>query len=388
MMKSSTILAAMLSALCSVIAFAQQADQSQGPALQEIVITAQKRTEKLEDARFASVVSSNALANSNVSDVSDLNKLVQSLNINGTISGRAPMGIRGISSVSNEQAVGVPSGVAIMIDGVPVPSDSYDGNLIEDAQSVEVLKGPQATLGGRTAASGIINYVTYNPTDYFTGAASMTATNDHEWRGSARVSGPIASNFEFSLAAYDATRYFPVTNEFYGTKAVQRDNGACAKLLWNISDAISAKLTVHHAEVEQNGFNFVYASTGPAGATLLFPNSPLTQSLLEPNPASWTNLKYTSPVNTAGHTQDDNDVQFDLNFNLGSGYTLTSTTAYQHENQQQIQDIFATAGYFFDTLLSGPPFTLVTTPIPTSVLPPAFNDVQTQNEKIIQRAKN
>jgi len=387
MMKSSTILAAMLSALCSVIAFAQQADQSQGPALQEIVITAQKRTEKLEDVPVsASVVSSNALANSNVSDVSDLNKLVPSLNINGTISGRAPMGIRGISSVSNEQAVGVPSGVAIMIDGVPVPSDSYDGNLIEDAQSVEVLKGPQATLGGRTAASGIINYVTYNPTDYFTGAASMTATNDHEWRGSARVSGPIASNFEFSLAAYDATRYFPVTNEFYGTKAVQRDNGVRAKLLWNISDAISAKLTVHHAEVEQNGFNFVYVYR-TAGATLLFPNSPLTQSLLEPNPASWTNLKYTSPVNTAGHTQDDNDVQFDLNFNLGSGYTLTSTTAYQHENQQQIQDIFATAGYFFDTLLSGPPFTLVTTPIPTSVLPPAFNDVQTQNEKIIQKSE-
>jgi iron complex outermembrane receptor protein len=79
------------------------------------------------------------------------------------------MGIRGVSSVSNEQAVGVPSGVAIMIDGVPVPSDSYDGNQVEDMQSVEVLKGPQATLGGRTAASGVINYVTYNPTDTFTG---------------------------------------------------------------------------------------------------------------------------------------------------------------------------------------------------------------------------
>jgi iron complex outermembrane recepter protein len=240
MMKTSIFLAVSVSALSSTIALAQQADQTQGPALQEIVITAQKRTEKLEDVPVsASVISSQALLNSNVSDISDLNKLVPSLNINGTISGRAPMGLRGISSVSNEQAVGVPSGVAIMIDGVPVPSDSYDGNLIEDAQSVEVLKGPQATLGGRTAASGIINYVTYDPTDHFTGAASVTGTNDHEWRGSARISGPISNNLEFSVAAYDATRYFPVTNEFYGTKAVQRDNGVRAKLLWNISDAIS-----------------------------------------------------------------------------------------------------------------------------------------------------
>src|ERR1700678_1572809 len=120
------------------------------PELAEIVITAQKRPERLQDVPVsATVLSTDVLANSNVSDVSDLNKLVPSLNINGTISGRAPMGIRGVSSVSNEQAVGVPSGVAIMIDGVPVPSDSYDGNQVEDMQSVEVLKGPQAPLGGR-----------------------------------------------------------------------------------------------------------------------------------------------------------------------------------------------------------------------------------------------
>jgi len=101
--------------------------------LEEIVITAQKRTERLQDVPVsAAVLSSSTLNNSNVSDVSDLNKIVPSLNINGTISGRAPMGIRGVSSVSNEQAVGVPSGVAIMIDGVPVPSDSYDGNQVED----------------------------------------------------------------------------------------------------------------------------------------------------------------------------------------------------------------------------------------------------------------
>jgi iron complex outermembrane receptor protein len=389
---SLTVAAGMAFSLCAPISLAQQASGlATGAApdqLQEIVITAQKRTERLEDVPVsAAVVSTNTLADSNVSDVSDLNKLVPSLNINGTISGRAPMGMRGVSTVSNESAVGVPSGVAIMIDGVPVPSDSYDGNQVEDMQSVEVLKGPQATLGGRTAATGIINYRTYDPTDTLAGGVSVTGTTDHEVRGSGHLSGPIADGFEFSLSAYDANRYFPISNTYYGTKASQRDSGVRAKLQWTINDDVSAKLTYHHASVEQSGFNFVYTYLTP-GATLLFPGSPLTQELLIAGGVkpSWTNLQYNSPVSNAGHVHDDNDGQLDLNFNLGGGYTLTSTSAYQHENQRQIQDLFATSLYFFDTLLTGMPVKAPPPPI-TTPGPPFFDDQQYQGEVITQKSE-
>lgn len=380
---SAAILLALGAGSKQTVAWADMAatGAAPGPELEEIVITAQKRTERLQDVPVsAAVLSSDTINNSNVSDVSDLNKLVPSLNINGTISGRAPMGIRGVSSVSNEQAVGVSSGVAIMIDGVPVPSDSYDGNQVEDVQSVEVLKGPQATLGGRTAASGVINYVTYNPTDFFTGGITGVSTTDSEYRINGHISGPITQGLDFSVSAYDAQRYFPITNTFYDTKASQKDNGVRAKLLWNINDDISAKLTLHHSEVTQQGFNFVYVYATP-GADLLFTPGPLTQSLLLPNGASWHNLKYSSPVNTAGHTQDDNDAQLDLTFDLGNHYTLTSTTAFQHEDQQQIQDIFGTAAYFFDTLVGGPPFTPVTSN------PHAYDDTQRQHETIIQKSE-
>jgi iron complex outermembrane receptor protein len=376
-------------ALCASVGLAQTAansDVASGASsdqLEEVVITAQKRTERLEDVPVsAAVVSGNALADSNVSDVSDLNKLVPSLNINGTISGRAPLGMRGISSVSNEQAVGVPSGVAIMIDGVPVPPDSFDGNQVEDVQSVEVLKGPQATLGGRTAAAGVINYRTYDPTSTFEGGVSATATTDHELRGSAHVSGPLGEQFEYSLSVYDANRYYPITNEFYGTKSSQRDSGVRAKLLWKINDAITAKLTFHHATVDQHGFNFVYTYLTP-GSELL---GALPQSeLLGPIVPSWRNLRYDSPVNAAGHEQIDNDAQLDLSFDLGGGYTLTSTSAYQHENQRQIQDLFATDVYFFDSLITGMP---ATTPLPiTNPGPPFFDDQQLQEELITQRSE-
>lgn len=149
MKKTGICLTTAVTALAPCYLLAQQSDTSQQVAqpaadtqqsgLDEIVITAQKRTERLQDVPVtASVVNDSELANSNVSDVSDLNKLVPALNINGSVSGRAPMGIRGISSVSNEAAVGVPSGVAIMVDGVPVPPDSDAGNNVEDIRSVEV----------------------------------------------------------------------------------------------------------------------------------------------------------------------------------------------------------------------------------------------------------
>jgi len=386
-MRSSTIgvAAAVAFALYGPVVVAQTADTSAAEssgALEEVVITAQKRTERLEDVPVsAQVVSASALENSNVSDVSDLNKLVPSLNVNGTISGRAPLGIRGISSVSNEQAVGVPSGVAIMVDGVPVPSDSDLGNNIEDVQSVEVLKGPQATLGGSTAAAGVVNYVTFNPTDTYQGAGSLTGTTDHEYRANGHLSGPIADGLDFSLSAYDAHRYFPITNEFYGTKADQRDYGVRAKLLWKINDDVDAKLTYHHGTVQQHGFNFVYTHLQP-GADLLFTPGPLTQALELPGiTPSWENLDYKSPVNTAGHRADDNDAQLDLNFNLGGGYTLTSTSAYQHESQVSVQDLFAVANYFFDTLVTGS----FADPITSN--PHVFNNTQLQQEYLTQKSE-
>jgi iron complex outermembrane recepter protein len=163
-MKQVTVHLAVLASLavCGCPAVAQQAttdnhasSSTDSVQLQEVTITAEKRTENMENVPVAvSVVSADELRSNNVSDISDLNKLDPSVELNGTINGRVPMGIRGVSSVSNEGTVGISSGVAVEVDGVPVPSDSYDGNDIMDVQNVEILKGPQGTLGGRTAPHG------------------------------------------------------------------------------------------------------------------------------------------------------------------------------------------------------------------------------------------
>ncbi|HUA26814.1 MAG TPA: TonB-dependent receptor plug domain-containing protein [Steroidobacteraceae bacterium] len=323
--------------------------------LEEVIITAQKRPERLEDiAVAAQVVSSQALAAANVADLSDLNNLVPSVQLNGTINGRVPTGIRGISSVSSEGTVGMPSGVAVMIDGVPVPSDSFDANNVMGIQDIEVLLGPQSTLGGRTAASGVINLTTRGPTDSPYGFANATVTTDREYRIEGFLSGPLIDRVEGSLDAYRRTTPYPITNLTLNQTTTQDIYGARAKLKFAITDELDLTLMGHDENTVGTGFNFTYIYITP-GNTFLFPGSPFTQAVMLPGiTPSWRNLDYTSPVSTAGSTYRDNDYSAIINYRLPGGYTLTSTSAYTQENQHQVQDLFAVNEYYW-TVLTGAP---------------------------------
>jgi iron complex outermembrane receptor protein len=319
--------------------------------LEEIVITAQKRPEKLQDVPVAAqVVSAETLANANVADLSDLNNLVPSVQLNGTINGRVPTGIRGISSVSNEQTVGISSGVAITIDGVPVPSDSFDANNVAGIQTVEVLLGPQSTLGGRTAASGLINLVTRGPTDSLEGSAATTVTSDGEYRLEGFLSGPLSDRIDASLSAYKLTTRYPITNLATGDKTTQDVSGARLKFLFKVTDNLDVQLMAHDELTQGHGFNFVYSYITP-GHDLLFTPGPFTQASLLPGITPGpNNLVYKSPVTTAGATHRDNDYSVMANYRLPGGYTLTATAAYSQEDQNQTQDLFAVDNFFWQTL--------------------------------------
>jgi iron complex outermembrane recepter protein len=319
--------------------------------LEEIVITAQKRPEKLQDVPVAAqVVSAETLANANVADLSDLNNLVPSVQLNGTINGRVPTGIRGISSVSNEQTVGISSGVAITIDGVPVPSDSFDANNVAGIQTVEVLLGPQSTLGGRTAASGLINLVTRGPTASLEGFAATTVTSDGEYRLEGFLSGPLSDRIDASLSAYKLTTKYPITNLATGNKTTQDVSGARLKLLFKVTDNLDVQLMAHDELTQGHGFNFVYTYITP-GHDLLFTPGPFTQASLLPGITPGpNNLVYKSPVTTAGATHRDNDYSVMANYRLPGGYTLSATAAYSQETQNQTQDLFAVDNFFWQTL--------------------------------------
>jgi iron complex outermembrane recepter protein len=365
-------------ALASSISYAQtvsQPPQDAGPQLEEIVVTAQKRPERLADIPASvSVVSNETVSSQNVGDIADLNKLVPSLDLNGSLNGRVPMGIRGISSVSNEGTVGLSSGVAILIDGVPVPSDSTYGNQLEDIQSIEVLKGPQATLGGRTAASGVINMVTRGPGDTWTGDVSATATNDNEDRINGFISGPITQGLDFSLSAYGNQRDYPIRNIQLDKRDTQDASGARGKLLFKPNDNLDVLLTVNYALTRSEGANFVYAYLSPGTTLLVGTGGPpfLSQAALLPGiTPSLSNQYYSSPVEASARSEDK-DATLNVEYRFGE-LTFGSITAYQHEIQTNRQDLFTVASYFWNDL----------TGAPASGTPP-FYDIQELDENINQ----
>jgi len=363
--------------------------------IETVVVTAQKRPERLQDAPVSvSVVGASQISQANATDISDLNNLVPSVELNGSFNGRVPLGVRGISSVANEATVGLASGVAVMLDGVPVPSDSFAGNYLTDIKQIEVLKGPQATLGGRTAAAGEINIVTRGPSDFFTASFNATATDRSGENINGFIAGPISDQLEYSLSAFADHSIYPITNTLDGQKSYQDIYGARGKLFYQPNENLDITLMAHIQNSHSHGANFVYTYAQPGAALLGAP--PLAASLMLPGiTPSWTNLSYNSSVPNSGAKIHDADASLIINYKLGS-LTLSSTTAYQQEWQDNTQDLFVVAsatvpaGYgppapapvFDNTCFTGGSVHFFQ--YLTHCTAPAFYDFQTQTENIRQ----
>ncbi len=157
---SATII---LSLIAAGTAWGQDASSSIGAAtsseLEEIVVTAEKRSESLQKTPIViEVISGNTLQDAAVSSVEDLTKLVPQLAVYRASGGMNNIYLRGIGSeVQNSFA---DLAVAQNIDGVYVARGEALAGAFLDIQRVEVLEGPQGTLYGRNATGGAINYIT------------------------------------------------------------------------------------------------------------------------------------------------------------------------------------------------------------------------------------
>ncbi|MFT3790936.1 MAG: TonB-dependent receptor [Rudaea sp.] len=356
------------------IAQAQQAEATTDPAtakaaatLGDVVVTAQKRSERLQETPVAAaVVTSQQLENANASDISDLNKLVPSVELKGSNNGRVPIAMRGISTNADEATVGLTSGVLIMVDGVPVSSDAAGVNELSDLANVEVLKGPQSTLGGRAASAGVINLVTRKPTDYWSGSFSALATGDGEYKLDGFVSGPISDSAQFSLSAYEHRVDLPIHNIATGKDSTTDSDGGRLKLLLHPNDDLDITLAAHGYEIDAKGGSFTYQYlTQQAIFNSRFPgtayNGIAYDEVMAGITPHWGNTDYNSPVDMRAKTVGS-DFSANVDWRLGD-YTLSSTTAYQHERQDMVQDAGVTATYWLNELtatvcseLAIPPF--------------------------------
>ncbi|HKY82872.1 MAG TPA: TonB-dependent receptor [Sphingobium sp.] len=152
---------------------ANQGDASSAQGIEDIVVVAQKRSERLQDVPIAiTAVTSQTLEKANIDDVYDLGQSVAGLvaSQNNTVGSLVAM-IRGVGSIVG--SAGYENSVALYLDGVYAASTDGAMLRLNNIERIEVLKGPQGTLFGRNATGGVINIITRDPGQEFSGNASL-----------------------------------------------------------------------------------------------------------------------------------------------------------------------------------------------------------------------
>lgn len=160
----------------------------------EIVVTAQKRTQSLQDVPIVvTAVNAQQLQDAGVRDIKDLTVVTPGLTVTTTGSNTSTTArIRGVGTVGDN--VGLESSVGVVIDGVYRPRNGVAFGDLGDLERIEVLKGPQGTLFGKNTSAGVINIMTRRP-EFQVGANSEVTLGNYDAVGAAfSLTGPIVAD--------------------------------------------------------------------------------------------------------------------------------------------------------------------------------------------------
>ena len=202
-------------ATSNALAAAAAAEAPSVPTLGEVVVTAQKREQKLQDVPISmEVVSGSKLQAFNVTDFKQMFKFTPNVSVE-TTAGNDTIYIRGFGSppanFSFDQAV------SLYIDGVYAGRNRQAQSPFFDVERVEVLRGPQGALFGKNTPAGAVSIVSSNPTSTFQGAVKGVYNFDLKgFEASGYVSGPISEHTSARLAVKFVDQDGYITNRANG----------------------------------------------------------------------------------------------------------------------------------------------------------------------------
>lgn len=236
---------------------------AQPAKLEEIVVTAQKKTERLQDVPVpVSVVNADTLASNGQALIRDYYTTVPGLNVTPGGSDRQPLSIRGITTGGYTTPT-----VGVMIDDVPFGGSTTSGGIqipdIDpgDLARVEVLRGPQGTLYGSNSMGGLVKFVTKDPTtDSFSGRVEVGTSDVYNgaepgfnFRASANV--PISETLAVRMSGFRRQDPGYIDNPVTGENGVNEAEAAGVRLaaLWRPTGKFSAKLAALYQNTKTNG---------------------------------------------------------------------------------------------------------------------------------------
>jgi iron complex outermembrane receptor protein len=205
---------------------AQEAASSAAPAgvLEEIIVTAQKRAQNSQDVGIAiSAVSGEDLQKLGALTATDITKSMPAVVLtqpNGPSS--FTLSIRGITQ--NDFADHQESPAAIYVDDVYVSQMAGLAFSLFDIDRVEVLRGPQGTLFGRNATSGLAQFISRRPTDDYEGYVDATTGEHNLFRVEGAVSGQLLDGIDGRIA-FESNHYDPLFTHFGVAGGQNSENG-------------------------------------------------------------------------------------------------------------------------------------------------------------------
>ena len=252
-MKNRRLLSLIMSpsvVLASGVSWAQQA-----PVFEEVLVTAEKRTESLQNlSQAVTALSADDLESRQLNSFVDLSAIAPGVNVAKNEGFKTVITIRGIGNEANQNAIANPS-VSYHLDGVYVASPFALQTDFLDLERIEVLRGPQGTLFGQNSTGGGINVITKAPTfDEFYGTADLTAGEYSLIKARAAMNIPFSDSLAARVSVMSHKHDGYTDNVGNGQDLDDADSiSARAKLLFQPSDRFSATLTAQIFDEEVNG---------------------------------------------------------------------------------------------------------------------------------------
>lgn len=350
-----------LSAACLALsvpslAFAQEAPQADDTADEEIVVTAQGRSQLLSDVPVAiSAVNAETLQNSGANDIRQLNQVAPSLLVSSTGSeANGSARIRGIGTVGDNP--GLESSVPVFIDGVYRSRSGIGLNELGEIDRVEVQRGPQGTLGGRNSSAGLISIYSKKPSFTFGVNGELTYGNYDFMRAATSVTGPLSDQVAFRVDGVYVKRDGFYRDDQNGRDVNNRNRYFLrGQLLLQPTDALSVRLIADYTSRNEEccAATYVDGSVNPFIGDLNNPSTTgvastatsnniinvlrdLGQPLAAFNQGYGRNISVSANRVFSGETKDYGfSGQIDYDF---GGATLTSITAYRQYRSGQASD--------------------------------------------------
>lgn len=335
-MKKTLMLAGVAGfAMMAAPALAQTAASAADEAPAEIVVTAQKRTERLQDVPVAvSVISGAAIAAQGGVNIENAQYLVPSLTFRkGAVAINQSLFLRGVGT-STFSLAGEPS-VSAVVDGVVYSRAGEAFSDLVDIERIEVLRGPQGTLFGKNASAGVVNIVTKQPSREFEGSVEASYFDRQEYRGRAMINLPVGDNGAFRVTGfysyYDGNirNIGPVTDDYVNG---YKRYGFRAAFAYNFSPDVKLTLIGDWRKAKDDCCTEI-ASTA-TGAAAPSANALLALSGI-PLDGDRTRTIKTNLI--AQSLQESWGVSAQLDATIGT-QTVTSITAYRRYDENEIRE--------------------------------------------------